>query len=122
MKQKDFATIQGFETDDFTHKLISGKTLTRAQDADGIKMAFQVMKVISKMDVTVLDLKIQPAQADAVTAQTLEATMVDPQGKEHALVSKSKSRDTWVKVDGHWKIKSSEDFDGSGTIDGQATR
>jgi ketosteroid isomerase-like protein len=118
MKQKDLATILSFETDDFTHKLLSGKTLNRQQDAANTRQAFLATKVISRVDVQVLDLKIQSAQANVVASQILEATIVDPQGKEHTLVSKSKSRDTWVKVEGHWKIKYSEDFEGSDTIDG----
>jgi ketosteroid isomerase-like protein len=119
LKQKDVATIESLETDDFTHKEASGKAFNREQDAENIKKVFQATKSFSKVDIQILDLKIQSDQANAVTLQTLDATLVDPQGGEHILVTQNKSRDTWVKINGHWKIKYTEDFDESNLLDGR---
>jgi hypothetical protein len=117
LKQNNAKDIFSFETDDFSHKILSGKTLNH-QEADAIlQQSMNAMKV-SDAETTIADFSVEKEQATIVVTQKIVAILKDPKDKEHKLIDVSKSRDSWIKVDGKWKIKFSEDLDDSATIDG----
>ena len=66
------------------------------------------MKSIQKISVRVGPVTLKGSEATNALTFDLDATMVDRQGKPHRLVSRSTSRETWLKQDNRWLLKRSE--------------
>jgi ketosteroid isomerase-like protein len=122
LKNKDAKAIIAFETDDFSMKDSSGKTMKRDEANAILQQALAVFKTISNVDEQITDLKMENGTATLMVSEKMVGTIVDPQGKEHMLDGITKSRDIWVKDANKWKIKYSEVLEDTSTLDGKAVK
>jgi hypothetical protein len=120
IKHKDMEVIFGYETDDFSIKTLSGQILNHQQADAIVRKNLQMMKTISQVDVKIVTFETENGQTIVVESQKITATLADNEGREHALIDLSKSRDTWVQVEGQWKVKFSEFLEDSPMIDGKS--
>jgi hypothetical protein len=121
LKQKDLQTILKYETDDFTQKLKSGKTVSYQETTAGFRILFQIAKEISA-DAQVDAVKTDGTQATVFASEKVEYVVVDSRKNDHHVTETTKSKDIWVQVGGLWKIKFSEDLEFSRTVDGSANQ
>jgi ketosteroid isomerase-like protein len=119
IKHKDPEVIFSYETDDFSVKTVDGKTLNHQQADAAMLQSIQSMKAISSVDVKVMEVKTETNQTTVVVSQKIIAKVVDSEGKEYAWIDDNKSRDSWIKVEGKWKIKFSKNLEDSQTFDGK---
>ena len=122
IKHKDPKVIFDYETDDFSVKTMDGKILNHQQADTVMLQSIQSMKAISSVDVKVIKVKVETNQTTVVVSQKIVAKVVDSEGKEYAWVGDNKSRDTWIKVEGKWRVKFSEDLEDSQTFDGKPAK
>ena len=101
---------------------MDGKILNHQQADTVMLQSIQSMKAISSVDVKVIKVKVETNQTTVVVSQKIVAKVVDSEGKEYAWVGDNKSRDTWIKVEGKWRVKFSEDLEDSQTFDGKPAK
>jgi ketosteroid isomerase-like protein len=121
-RNKDIEAFMDDKTPDFTAKSLNGNVSAREQVEAGVRQRMERIKRVNYLKVKLKELTVTGDVAVAITTQEFSRVFADPQGVEHTAVSKGTThRDTWVKTDGGWKIKSVEELtQGKELIDGRA--
>jgi ketosteroid isomerase-like protein len=118
MIKKDMKAMFSLLTPDATFKEVGGQIMTREQMS---KMMEQMMgtMTISKIGNKVETLKVKGNTAIADVTSRSSGKMKGQDGKTHTVAYVSKSRDTWTKTAGGWKLKRIEAISETMTMDGK---
>ena len=123
-RNKDIKAFMEDKTPDFTGKSLNGSVATREQVEASVKQHMERIKKLNYLKIEIGNITVTGDVAVAITAQEFSRVVTDAQGQEHTVVSKGTThRDTWVRTENGWKIKSVEELtQGTEVIDGQADK
>lgn len=123
-RNKDIKAFMEDKTPDFTGTSLNGNVATREQVEAGVKQRMERIKKLNYLKIEVKNITVNEDTAIAITTQEFSRVVTDAEGKEHTVVSSGTThRDTWVKTENGWKMKSVEELEqGTETIDGQPAK
>jgi ketosteroid isomerase-like protein len=119
--RKDVDKLGANQTPDFTLVTLDGKSITSEQLKEGLAQRLQRITRFNYLRVKIKSLTVKDGTAVALTTQEFSRVITDPQGNEHTVLTRGMiHRETWVKIDGDWKVKRVEELTRPvETIDGQ---
>jgi hypothetical protein len=120
-RNKNIVAFMQDKTSDFTGTSLNGNVATREQVEAGVKQRMERIKKLNYLKIEIKNITVAGDTAVAITTQEFSRVVTDREGKEHTVVSSgTEHRDTWVKTEDGWKMKSVEELkQGTETIDGQ---
>lgn len=120
-RNKDIKAFMENKTPDFSGKSLSGNVATREQVEAGVKQRMERIKKLNYLKIEMKNITVIGDVAVAITTQDFSRVVTDAQGQEHTVVSKGTThRDTWVKTENGWMLKSVEELkQGKEYVDGQ---
>jgi len=123
-RNKDIEVFMEDKTPDFTGTALNGKVANREQVEAGVKQRMERIKTLNYLKIGIKNITITGNIAIAITTQEFSRVITDAQGKEHTVVSSGTThRDTWMKTENGWKLKSVEELtQGTEKIDGQSAK
>ena len=124
LKAKDADFMNSLLAEDYTSKDEHGKIINRAQAVEENNFMISVIKEVSSVATKVESAKQGKDENEAIveSSDAGNLTMRGPDGQLHLIEAKGKSRDTWVRTGGGWKLKYHEVVESSGTVDGKPTQ
>jgi hypothetical protein len=120
-KAKDADFMNSLLAEDYTEKDDAGKIKNRAQAVEETNGMVAAMKEVSSLATKVESVKQGKDENEAIVeiSDAGRVTMTGSDGQLHLIEAKGKSRDTWVRTGGGWKLKYHEVVESSGTVDGK---
>jgi Domain of unknown function (DUF4440) len=121
LKAKDADFLNSLLAEDYTEKDDKGTIKTRAQTVEQNNRLVAAIKQVTISTTKVESVKEGKDENEAIVeiASAGNVTMTLADGQLHVIEAKGKSRDTWVRTDGGWKLKYREVLESSGTVDGK---
>lgn len=101
----------------FIHK--DGRKETATQMLAQMQQMMPMIQKFGKYSVVIEKLTTKGNTAEATVLNNVSMTMAGPDKKPHTIVDVERSKDSWVKVGGQWKLKVSKTYEVKATMDGQ---
>lgn len=109
MKAKDIAmfekAMKPSVTPDFKY-IENGQTMNYKTMVENMKMGYQMMDKVTKVDIKVNSIKEMGTKGTAVYTVDMVSTMIGEDKKVHKMGFKGKATDVYVKSKGKWLCKS----------------
>lgn len=110
-RNKDIKAFMENKTPDFTGKSLNGNVATREQVEAGVKQRMGRIKKLNYLKIDIGNITVTGDVAVAITTQDFSRVVTDAQGQEFTVTSQGTThRDTWVKTEQGWMLKSVEEL------------
>ncbi len=121
LKAKDAEFINSLLAEDYTEKDKHGKVENRAQAVEETSGMVAAIKEVISFATKVESVKQGKDENEAIVeiSDAGKVTLTLPDGQLRVIEARGKSRDTWVRTDGGWRLKYHEVLESSGTVDGK---
>lgn len=119
LEHKDAKAYGAILSKDFQTKGPNGQAISVDQVVEAMGQLLQPAKTV-QAETELLSIKegSSPSEAIVEANYSLKIVLPGPDGKDHELIIKSKSREGWTNSGGSWLLRSSEDLSQSVTMDG----
>jgi hypothetical protein len=121
LKARDATFPNSLLAEDYMGKDEHGNVKNRAQSVEQNNGIAAAIREVTSFTTKVESVKEGKDQDEAIveTSNVGNVTMMGADGRIHLIDAKGRSRDTWVRTDGGWKLKYREVLESSGTVDGK---